>query len=194
MMAWQKMVQTSTMALRPMTVRTSMMTMVRNNTDRPRPAMLSENEWKWATRRSNAKRQLIGWHNEPMKHKSKSVLFFQPLWLSPLISYLSGAIFPCRNRRQKRACVHREMTKGVCGADITFVMSIILALTKLRTHFKSVINSNEKMKFITEHAKLCSELLSHFHSRIKIAKVASYPYNIICHLMSPLVHLYTSSI
>ncbi len=86
------------------------------------------------------------------------------------------------------------MTKGVCGADITFMMSIILALTKLRTHFKSIINSNEKMKFATEHAKLCSELLSHFHSRVKIAKVASYPYNVICCLMSPLVHLYTSSI
>ncbi len=90
--------------------------------------------------------------------------------------------------------MHRETTRGVCGADIMFMMSIILALTKLRTRFKSVINSNEKTKFATEHAKLCRQLFSRFHSCVKIAKVASYPYNVICCLMSPLVHLYTSSV
>ncbi len=68
--------------------------MALRNTDRPRPATLSENEQKWVTRHSNGKRRLIGRHNEPMKRKSKSVLFFQPLWLPPSHFLSKWSYFP----------------------------------------------------------------------------------------------------
>ncbi len=70
---------------------------------------------------------------------------------------------------------------------------MIVALTKLKTKFKTMKNPKQKTEIAKQHTKLCGDLLFRFGSHVRIASLAKHSYNFICHLMSPLVHLYPSS-